>query len=487
MLKRALFFIVFFCSSVNLYAINFASETDTLVNILRQGNQQARERRLTKFIRNYFENISLDSLERDKSRTSAFMLKYNTENKQAFGDFIESIYQTRLRHTSEAENSILAAIQLADKNSDQFLLYNFFMQLGFLQTYDGNIIGAISSFGLAKREAITLNDSYLEVVIDINISDVFYRNGFYSESLFYLDQGLNIVKSHGLHEQRLTDVLYFNKAENYFRMGNIDSLTKYNQTLKNTKNGTYKLHTYINRTDYYLYLLQHSYKKAVVFITSLQKDSLYKFDDLDKKNLADAYYFAGKPDSAKIIIEQLLADPEQVNHPEIKFHLYEVLGNIAELKHDYKLAADDLKLALQQSEFNMSRLTKVGNMSARIKIDEMETSYIQKDEIYQKERLWLLFVATVAVFVVFISATLYRNVKQKRHYEQLLFAEKKKELAFLNSHDVRKHLTNILGIIDIIKHSEHKEQEYAHLEDKLLYSVEQMDESIKNISNKLNE
>jgi hypothetical protein len=487
MLKTTLFFIVFFCSSINLYAINFASETDTLVNILRQSNPQQRERSLTKFIRNYFENISLDSLESDKDRTNALMLKYNIENKKTFGYFIESIYQARLRHTSEAENNILAAIQLADKNSDQFLLYNFFMQLGFLQTYDGNIIGAVSSFGLAKREAITLNDSYLEVVIDINISDVFYRNGFYSESLFYLDQGLNLIKLHGLNEQRFKDVLYFNKAENYFRMGVIDSLIKYNQTLKSTKNGTYKLHTYINRTDYYLYLLQHNYKKAIVFITSLQKDKLYKFDDLDKMNLADAYYFADKPDSAKIIIEEMLADPEQVNHPEIKFHLYEVLGNIAELKHDYKLAANELKLALQQSEFNMSRLTKVGNMSARIKIDEMETSYIKKDEVYQKERLWLIFISTLAIFIVFIGAALYRNIKQKRHYEQLLFAEKKKELAFLNSHDVRKHLTNILGIIDIIKHSETKEQEYSQLEDKLLYSVEQMDKSIKNISNKLNE
>ena len=487
MLKRTLFFILFFCSSINLYAINFAGETDTLVNILHQGNKQAREKRLTKFIRNYFENIPLDSLERDKSRTNALMLKYDTENIKAFDYFIESIYQTRLRHTGEAENNILAAIQLADKNSDQLLLYNFFMQLGFLQTYDGNIIGAVSSFGLAKKEAITLNDNYLEVIIDINISDVFYRNGFYSESLFYLDQGLNIVKKHSLQEQRLTDALYFNKAENYFRMGDIDSLIKYNQILKNTKNGTYKVHTYVNRTDYYLFLLQHNYKKAVVFITSLQKDSLYKFDDLDKKNLADAYYFAGKPDSAKLIIDQLLSNPDQVNHPEIKFHLYEVLGNIAELNRNYKLAADDLKLALQQSEFNMSRLTKVGNMSARIKIDEMETSYIQKDELYQKERMWLLFITTIAVLVVFTGAALYKNIKQKRHYEQLLFAEKKKELAFLNSHDVRKHLTNILGIIDIIKHSEQKEQEYSQLEDKLLYSVEQMDESIKNISNKLNE
>ena len=321
----------------------------------------------------------------------------------------------------------------------------------------------------------------------MNISDVFYRDGFNSESLFYLNQALAITKLHIVSVQRLYDVINFNKAENYFRMGNIDSLKKYNEVLKATKKGTYKLYTYINRTDYYIYLLQHNYQKAAGFIMTLKSDTLYKFNDLDEKNLADAYYFSGKPDSAKIVIDRLLADSSRMDHPEIKFHLYEVLGDIAVLQHDYKSATADLKMALQQSGFNKNRLSRAGNVSAGMKIDEMETAYIQKDELYQKERFWLLFIAILAICVIAVGSALYWSVKQKRHYEQLLFIEKKKELAFLNSHDVRKHLTNILGIVDVIKHGENKEEEYLQMEDKLLYSAEQLDESIKNFSNKLTE
>lgn len=486
-MKRVLLFFIFLCCSINLYAINFAQEKDTLVNILRQDDQQTKERRLTRFLINYFENIPVNSFNKDKASTDALLLKYNTENSNAFNYFIESIYYTRTRQINDAENNLLSAIQVADKKSDQYLLYTFFLHLGFLQTYDGNTTGAVASFVLAKKEAITLKDNYLEALIDVNISDVFYRSGYCSESLFYLDQVEKIIKSPGVERQHLYDIVCYNKAENYFRLGDIDSLKRYNQALKSIKNGTYKLHTYINRTDYYIYLLQRDYNKASVFITALKKDSLYKFNDLDKKNLADAYFSEGKPDSAKLIIDQLLADQEDLDHPEIKFHLYEVLSDVAALKHDYKTAVDDLKLALQQSSYNKNRFIKPGNVSARMKIDEMETSYIQKDELYQKQRMWLLFIAILAICVIVVGTALYWSVKQKRRYERLLFAEKKKELAFLNSHDVRKHLTNILGIVDVIKHSENKEQEYLHLEDKLLYSAEQLDESIKNISNKLNE
>jgi len=76
---------------------------------------------------------------------------------------------------------------------------------------------------------------------------------------------------------------------------------------------------------------------------------------------------------------------------------------------------------------------------------------------------------------------------KKRHYEKLLFTAKKEELANINSHDIRRHLTNILGIIDVLKHSDNKEQEYLNVEQHLFYSAEKLDESIKDIAKKLDE
>ena len=87
--------------------------------------------------------------------------------------------------------------------------------------------------------------------------------------------------------------------------------------------------------------------------------------------------------------------------------------------------------------------------------------------------------------MVAIIAVIYWNIKQKRHYERLLFTEKKEELAFINSHEVRKHLTNILGLIEVIRHSEDPEKEFLTSENHLFHSAEQLDAAIKNISEKL--
>jgi tetratricopeptide (TPR) repeat protein len=204
-------------------------------------------------------------------------------------------------------------------------------------------------------------------------------------------------------------------------------------------------------------------------------------------NLADAYYHAGNPDSAKNIIEQLLADKTQNKHSEINSHLYEVLGKISEDKQDYKLAANNFKLALQQSQNSVTKLTQVGNISSQIKVDEMEDAYLQKETSYQKEQLWLILIVILAVLIIIIVALSYKSIKQKRRYENLLYITKRQELSFLNSHDVRKHLTNILGIIDVLRHSKNKKKEYLQVEDRLFYSAEKLDESIKNISIKLDE
>jgi signal transduction histidine kinase len=135
----------------------------------------------------------------------------------------------------------------------------------------------------------------------------------------------------------------------------------------------------------------------------------------------------------------------------------------------------------------MSRLNQVGNISSLIKADEIEGYYSQKNETYRTERAWLIVIIIFALLIILIIAMFYRTIKQKRHYEKLLFANTKEELAFLNSHDVRKYLTNILGLIEVIKLSENKEKEYLLAEDYLFTSAEQLDEAIKNISQKLDD
>jgi len=327
----------------------------------------------------------------------------------------------------------------------------------------------------------------MQIVIDINISDIYYKINLYSQSLFYLHQAQSLMAVHHLIVPKTTNAIINNIAECYFRMGNIDSLKKYNRMLNRTKTGTASLYTYRQRTDYYLELLRHDYPAAISSLQQLRKDGRFGFEATDEQNLADAYFMAGQADSVRAITIRLLSGEGQNNHPEIRLHLYEILGRIAEKEKDDRLSAVNYKQALLQAKEQLVRMTRVDTISSQIKLDEMQGAYIQKTESYKRQRLWMTFTIIITVLGLIIAALSYRNVKRKKYYEQLLFTAKKEELAFINSHEVRRHLSNILGIIDMIKHSEDKHQAYLEAEAHLLSAAGDLDMAIKNISAKLDD
>ncbi|MFD2145787.1 hypothetical protein [Mucilaginibacter antarcticus] len=58
-------------------------------------------------------------------------------------------------------------------------------------------------------------------------------------------------------------------------------------------------------------------------------------------------------------------------------------------------------------------------------------------------------------------------------------------MSFINSHEVRRHLSNLLGLIDVIRISDDKYKEYQQAEPMILHEAEALDVAIKNISEKL--
>ena len=488
MLKSLIYLTLFFtCFALKVNATARPVNVNSFKTIIKLDDQLERERKLINYIRDCFQDVPVENLLGVKREINKLLVQFHVENGIAFEYFTESIYQRQLTNMDDAEASMLKAIKYAAKNGDHFLMYSFFTHLAFIQTDEGNAIDAVTSYGLSRKEALKLKDPHLQLLVDVNMSDVYYRNNFYNQSLFYLNQAEALSEKYTPNDEHIKKVIYYNKAETFFRMNKADSLKKYHEKLKAIKGPIYKLYTYQKRTQYYLYLLQYDFKNAIRLIKAMQNDTLYKYNDQDQQNLADAYYYGGKPDSAVTIIKELLAQPLAVNHPEIKYHLYKVLGQIAEARKDHQQAAVNFKMSLEQSEDMIRRLNQVGNISSQIKIDEIEGSYLQKDESYKRERLWLIFAVVVALLVIVIGTVLHRSARQKRHYEKLLFTSQKKELAFINSHEVRKHLSNILGIIDIIKSSDNKHAEYKQFEEHLFCSAESMDKAIKNISAKLDE
>jgi len=490
MLKKTLI-LLFFCLAFVCFAGRAsATKAYDLSEILQIKDQLQKEKNLIAYIK-VQAKFSLDSFKVAKAKMHQEFVKYSYENAAAVDYYIESIYQHRLGNNTAAENDITKATELLNKN-DHYLQYVFQINLAFIQTGDGNAIGAISSYRTAKKQAILFNDGYLEVIVDINIADIYYRYGFYRQSIYYLNMAHTIIAARKVEQPRIKNVIYYNECENYFKMDKLDSnahcfdsLAHYNNLLRQSKDKTHDLYTYIKRSDYYLSLMKQQYAGTINMILALKTDTAYKFSDVDRQNLADAWFHMGKLDSAKNMLQLLLTEKAQNNHPEIKYHLYDVLGEIAEKQNNPQQAALNFKLGLQESKENINKLVLVGDISSEMKVDDMENYYAQQDEIYRTQNLWMKLLAVVAVLTIAVIAMFYRNAKQKRHYEKLLFAAKKEELAYINSHDIRRHLTNILGIIDVVQHSEHKEKEYLQAEEYLFRSAEELDKAIKNISEKL--
>jgi len=489
--KALLVALLLFCVCFESNAATVLPNRDTVFGILKIGDSFQRDKKLTTYIRIVFQQGSIADLDDSKARFDKIFADARFEKKVLFGYYVKVLYCARLLRIKETESFALKGIDLAGKNDDHFMLYSFFSQLAFTQTYAGNTIEAISSFREAKRQALLMDDSYYLAVVDINISDIYFRNNFYSQSIFYLNRVAAIVQTQMAKErqivrQNLLNLVYDNKAENYFRMNNIDSLAKYNGLLKKFNEAGVN-DNYIKRTDYFLSLLRRQYPEAVAAILKLQKDNPYPFDNSDKQNLAEAYFRIGQTDSAKAISTALLNDPALNNHPELKFQVYKLLGDIAFSKKDFKEAADNQNKTIEQLEDHLNRLAQVGNISSQIKVDELEDSYLQKEELYRRERLWLWFFIVIVVLAFVIIALLYWNTRQRRFYERLLLSAKREELSFINSHEVRRHLSNILGIVQTIRDSDDRVKEYAQLQEYLFSSAKELDNAIMNISEKLDQ
>jgi len=479
----------FFCFLFTFYVVKASTliNADSLSNILHIEEHNLKIKLLVQFVDESFRNNSNQDAPALKAAIDKSLEKSAVENKAAYTYFTESVFQQKLLHVKESEEAIVKAIQAANKNNDWFLSYTFLNHLAGTQTDEGNVIGAVSSFGKAENDAVKLNDANLQVESDLNISNVFHTYGFYNQSLFYLTQAQAIVSRFRPKDQRIKDIIYYSNAEIFFSLGKKDSLAFYIEKLKSSNAKTTNLFTYKNRTAYYLYMLQGDYRKAINIINAMRKKMLYLFDDKDLQNLADALYKSGQLDSAKLVVNELLSKSPEASHPEAKYHLYELLGEIAGQQNNYKAAYGYFRLAVNQSQNNLTRLTQVDNIAALIKVDEVEEYYTQKSAIYEEQRMWLAFAVIVTLLVILIVAISYRKLKQKKHYENLLFSAKKQELAFINSHDVRKHLANILGLQELIKNSENTVEEYLLIEHYLFDSIRNLDDVIKSVSEKLEE
>jgi len=486
MIKVRLVCVFLFFIWGNAFAEPATIKNDSLTAILKKKDIAVKKRDLILYLRFAFGDMPLKDLEQAKAQAVQILQSAHAPDSEGLILFINGICQYREKNYSVAQNTFLKAVEKANQNEDHYLLYACFTHMAFIQNEHGNEIEAISNYRAAKREATIVDDAYLQIVIDINLSDIYYRNKMFNNALFYLNEAQSLISSNQIKIQRLKNSVNDNKAEVYYQLKNFDSLKKYNRLLHEAKGGGFGLYSFQKRTDYCLDMLRKKYPEVISTIIALRNDTAYHFDLTDENCLADAYFQSGQLDSAKSVVQRLINNDRGRNHAELNLYLYKLLGDIEDRKNNPKEAAVAYNQALLQSLEQLKRLINVGTVSSQIRIDQVQNSYALRTETYKRERLWLIFIISVAGLLIVFGALLYYNIHRKKYYEKLLFESKKNEIAFINSHEVRRHSSNLMGIVQMINQGDNKYENFVEAEHYLQSELTNLDNAIKNISNKLN-
>jgi len=91
-----------------------------------------------------------------------------------------------------------------------------------------------------------------------------------------------------------------------------------------------------------------------------------------------------------------------------------------------------------------------------------------------------------AVLVVIVILVSYRNIKQKSRFQSLLHQARSKELAFINSHQIRRPLANILGLCSLTTDEQLTLAEIQQYFQQVYHQAKEMDDKLKEVEKKLN-
>ena len=456
---------------------------DTLSTILE--SKLSKEEKQEKIIRLSYARFLYSS--GDTSLVNAMadsLIKYKLPGEQEFSHFAKVLI---LRHNFEldkAEKLLNQSIEIALQSSERVFLYQFYQNQAYVQTDLRNPINAIYNYRLARKIAEEIGKEEYFISTDVGISDIYTNIGLYDQALIYLSQAQEIFNRQKQLGRSTQYTIYLNKAEVYFKLGQADSLNKYIRLVKQYSDAGFDIKRNLIRLTYLSHLLNKKYKEAIPLIKKLLITGNQYYKGFDRWHLAECYYHVNEGDSAIAIASRLTQDTE-VNSFLIKLDSYKLLAKIYGSRNQMQQANNFLALALKESENYTLRISKIGDIASELRLDHMAAGYQARQLIYQKERTILALVVVLAILALIIIIASYRNIRQKNRFQKLLHQARSKELAFINSHQVRKPLANILGICLLADHKDTKVEEIVKYIQLIKEEATQMDDKLTEVEKKL--
>ena len=375
--------------------------------------------------------------------------------------------------------------------------YNFiglsYSSIGKLDKALQNYLAALNTnkkAGIESETAKNLN----------NIAEVLLKMGDVANARKYLKQAYNINTKHqnkaseaislmlmarmfstqGMYNKALS---YINKAEN--EAVGIDGI--FDEGYLNTELG-----------DVYL-------KAGMIDSAEIAFKKVLDFKEAEPDQLINAYYGLATLakdretfNESKMFFDKALSIAIKSKAEFELIKIYEGLSNLSLIMKDYKTTImymskkdtlQDALLGYKTSGKIFSDLNNIITDQKNIENEELRIEAVLKENELSKQRIILIILLIGIAVSVCLGFIAFNNFKRKnKAYKKLheanqtirkhnanleqmvakrtdtifLKNKKLKELAYFNSHRVRKHLANILGLISLVK-DENNNKEYLNL------------------------
>ncbi|MTI41422.1 tetratricopeptide repeat protein, partial [Fulvivirga lutimaris] len=401
----------------------------------------------------------------------------------------------------------------------------------------GDYQKSLENYLSALKEYQKLDDVIGRSICLNNIGEVYKKIGDYDNALNYLKHALSLKESVlGVGGSPLANS---NLGELYTLMGQYENAeNSYMAALNGKIEEGSRIYAYVNNGLGSLYLKTSQFNKSISYF----KEAIKVEQSLDDQrgiayalfNLGSAFQGLNELDSAEYYLRKSLATSITLNADDILIDVYKNLSEVDSLNGDYPKAFYHYKkhTELKDSIFNLEKSAQL----ARIQT-EYETEILQKDneakqaDVKQKNTMiiaviMLLILAIALANAFYNQRTVQKNAnkalkskseqiesqaavlqkqsvklqemndnlensnqnleeKIRQRTEQLREQNKVlSDYAFFHAHELRAPVANILGLIELLKHSELPQKDLdvvAHL----YTATSELDKVIRNITTKV--
>ena len=419
------------------------------------------------------------------------------------------------------------AISKAKASHDQYLLSSCYNALGKLW-YKNNDIQQSTKYYFMALDGFENNEAHASLIGELhsNIGSNFQKQEDFSRSLDYFERGLSFLKNS--NDKKQLALLYNNLGLTYKQLNRLDdALEMYklslqiNREINNVTQQLYNINNigviYINKGRYEL---ASEYFKEALKINYERND----FVEVSKNllNLGTVLRHLGNNDQALDTLDHAYSLAKSYHDSDLKYRILAELYEASLEKQEYKKALDYFQeyKSVEDSLYKTDQYTSLVELEAKYKVSQNERAIQLSQTQLLNQRLInavILAALVLAIFLIVFLAWIFllnkKNEKQLIELNQEIDAQNEKiqainhnlertieqrtktiqdqntrlkDFAHMNSHRVRRPLSSILGIVNLLQEENNSEKK-QELIDMLEGASKEMDDIIFEINQNLQE